>query len=130
MSVDFRPLHPLFCAEVTRGGKPLDLRQVHDRETLTELRDGMNRYGVLVFPQQRFTNAEQLAFAQLWDGALHAKLGSNEVGKTRLGNPALGDTSNRNADGKIRAREDRHRLYSLANRLWHTDASFREPAAR
>ena len=130
MSVNFRPLHPLFCAEVTREGKPLDLRQVHDHETLTELRDGMDKYGVLVFPQQPFTNAEQLAFAQRWDGALHAKLGSNVVDKPRLGNPALGDTSNLSADGKIRGREDRHRLYSLANRLWHTDASFRAPAGR
>src|SRR3954470_2346899 len=83
MSVQFRPLHPMFCAEVTRDGKPLDLRQVHDHETLTELRDGMDKYGVLVFPQQPFTNAEQLAFAQRWDGALHAKLGSNVVDKPR-----------------------------------------------
>ena len=131
MTVSFRPLHPLFFAEVTRDGKPLDLRQVHDQETLTELRDGMDKYGVLVFPQQPFTNAEQLAFAQRWDGALHAKLGSNVVDKkTRLGSPALCDTSNLGMDGKIRSREDRHRLYSLANRLWHTDASFRVPAGR
>jgi len=131
MTINFRPLHPLFCAEVTRDGKPIDLRQLHDQESLTELRNGMDRYGVLVFPQQPFTNAEQLAFAQRWDGALHAKLGSNVVDKkTRLGSPALGDTSNLDIDGKIRSREDRHRLYSLANRLWHTDASFREPAGR
>src|SRR5687768_11316643 len=60
-TVEFRPLHPLFCAEVTvqgTAGKPLDLRQVHDHETLTELRDGMDKYGVLVFPRQPFTNQE------------------------------------------------------------------------
>ncbi len=126
MPVTFRKLHPLFAAEVS----PIDLRKVNDRATLLQLRDGMDEYGVLVFRNQPFTDAEQLDFAQRWDGELHAKLGSGSVAKNRLGNPALGDTSNLNPAGKIRDREDRHRLYSLANRLWHTDASFREPAGR
>ena len=126
MPVTFRKLHPLFAAEVS----PIDLRKVYDRATLQQLRDGMDEFGVLVFRNQPFTDAEQLDFAQRWDGELHAKLGSNTVAKNRLGNPALGDTSNLSPDGKIRDREDRHRLYSLANRLWHTDASFRDPAGR
>lgn len=126
MPVTFRKLHPLFAAEVS----PIDLRKVHDRATLQQLRDGMDEFGVLVFRNQPFTDAEQLDFAQRWDGELHAKLGSNTVAKNRLGNPALGDTSNLGPEGKIREREDRHRLYSLANRLWHTDASFRDPAGR
>lgn len=45
MSLTFRPLHPLFVAEVG----PVDLRTVHDEATLAEIRAGMDRYGVLVF---------------------------------------------------------------------------------
>ena len=34
------------------------------------------------------------------------------------------------ANGKILPRDDRRRMYSLANRLWHTDGSFQDPAGR
>ena len=32
--------------------------------------------------------------------------------------------------GKLLKAEDRKRMYSLGNRLWHTDASFQDPAGR
>ena len=76
MALEFRKLHPLFCAEVTCDGRPLDLRQVADRTTLEALRAGMDQYGVLVFPQQPFTDAEQLAFAERFDGTVHALIAS------------------------------------------------------
>ena len=37
MALPFRKLHPLFAAEAG----PVDLRQVHDRETLERIRAGM-----------------------------------------------------------------------------------------
>jgi alpha-ketoglutarate-dependent 2,4-dichlorophenoxyacetate dioxygenase len=37
----------------------------------------------------------------------------------------LGDISNLTARNELRARDDRSRMYALANRLWHSDASFR-----
>src|SRR5262249_54163076 len=40
------------------------------------------------------------------------------------------DISNVDENGEIRATQDRRREYSLGNRLWHTDASFRDPAGR
>jgi len=130
MSLSFRKLHPTIGAEVTREGQPLDLRQIHDRETLEALRAGMDEYGVLVFRRQPFTNEEQVAFAQRWDGALHTKLGSNAVAKNRFGNDAIADISNVDDQGRIRDAADRQRVYSLANRLWHTDASFQDPPGR
>lgn len=130
MTVDFRPLHPLFCAEVTHAGQPLDLRRVEDRDTLEALRGGMDRYGVLVFRRQPFTDAEQLAFAERFDGTVQSLIASTAVGKNRLGNARLGDISNLDADGKLFGAGDRRRMYSLANRLWHTDSSFRDPAGR
>jgi alpha-ketoglutarate-dependent 2,4-dichlorophenoxyacetate dioxygenase len=41
----------------------------------------------------------------------------------------LGDISNLTARNELRAREDRARMYALANRLWHSDASFRAVGA-
>ncbi|MGH7324758.1 MAG: TauD/TfdA dioxygenase family protein [Candidatus Rokuibacteriota bacterium] len=126
MAVTFRKLHPHFVAEVS----PVDLRQVHDRETLAEIRAGMDEYAILVFRDQPFTDEEQLAFAQRLDGQLHSRTGAAALGKSRLGNEALSDISNVGDDGEILKGDDRRRMYGLGNRLWHTDASFQDPPGR
>ncbi len=126
MTVTFHRLHPHFVAEVG----PLDLRQVHDRHTLEEIRAGMDEYGVLVFRDQPFTDPEQLAFAQRFDGALHSKTGAAVLGSNRFGNEALTDISNLDENSEILRADDRRRVYALGNRLWHTDASFQDPAGR
>ena len=126
MSLSFRPLHPTFMAEVG----PVDLRDVRDEAALEEIRDGMDRYGVLVFKDQGFDDAELLAFAQRFDGELHAKTGISALATSRLGNEALTDISNLDEDGRILDSSDRRRMYGLGNRLWHTDASFQDPPGR
>src|ERR1051326_813864 len=126
MTLTFRPLHPHFAAEVG----PVDLRRVDDEKTLAEIRGGMDEYAVLVFRDQPFADEEQLAFAQRLDGVLHTKLGISALQKNRFGNEALGDISNLGGDGEILQQGDRRRAYGLGNRLWHTDASFQDPAGR
>jgi len=126
MSLSFRPLHPIFAAEVST----VDLRTVRDRETLSRIRAGMDEYAVLVFRNQSLTIQEQLAFAQRFDGSLHTKTGISAIAKNRLGTEAVSDVSNVGPDGAILARDDRRRAFSLGNRLWHTDASFQDPAGR
>ena len=126
MALTFRKLHPHFVGEVG----PVDLRRVHDAETLAEIRAGMDEYAVLVFRDQPFTDAEQLDFAQRLDGALHTKLGSSAIQKNRFGNEALGDISNLDENGEIMQSDSRRRMYGLGNRLWHTDASFQDPPGR
>ena len=124
--IRFKPLHPTFVAEVS----PIDLRQVHDAQTLLALRAGMDQYGVLVFRQQPFTDDEQLAFAARFDGQLHAQTSTAVMVKNRFGNEALSDISNVGADGEVLPPDDRRRVSSLANRLWHADATFVDPAGR
>jgi len=85
MTLTFKQLHPAFVGEAS----PFELRQIHDDATLAAIRDAMNRYAVLVFHDQRFTDDEHLAFAQRLDGALHTKLGSASIQKNRFGNEAL-----------------------------------------
>ncbi len=126
MSLAFRPLHPLFAAEAG----PVDLRRAADRETLEEIRAGMDRYAVLVFRDQPLSGEEQLAFAERLDGKLHAKTGAAVLGKNRFGNEALTDISNVDEAGGLLEAGDRRRMYALGNRLWHTDASFQDPPGR
>jgi alpha-ketoglutarate-dependent 2,4-dichlorophenoxyacetate dioxygenase len=126
MGLSFRKLHPHFVAEVS----PIDLRSAHDPAVLEEIRAGMDEFAVLVFHDQPFTDAEQLAFAERFDGTLHTKLGISALQTNRFGNEALGDISNLGADGQILAADDRRRAYGLGNRLWHTDASFQNPPGR
>ena len=127
MSLTFRKLHPNFAAELT---SPIDLRSVYDDATLEEIRAGMDEYGVLVFHDQPLTDADQLAFAQRFDGELHTKTGTSVLQKNRFGNEALSDISNVDENGDILDSNDRRRMYSLGNRLWHTDASFQDPPGR
>ena len=126
MTVTITPLTPGFAGEVG----PIDLRKVRDRETLEAIRAGMDKYAVLVFRDQDFTNDEQLDFAQRFDGTLHARTSSAAISGNRFGNEALADVSNVGADGKIRSADDRKRASAVANRLWHTDASFVDPPGR
>ena len=126
MTLTFRKLSAHFAAEVS----PVELRRVHDSETLAEIRAGMDEYAVLVFHDQPFTDEEQLAFARRLDGELHTKTGARVLVKSRLGNEAVGDISNLDEDGGIVQSGDRRRMYSLGNRLWHTDASFQDPPGR
>src|SRR5690606_9292071 len=67
---------------------------------------------------------------QSLDGALHTRTGISALQKNRFGNEALTDISNVGEGGAILEAEDRRRAYSLANRLWHTDASFVDPPGR
>ena len=126
MALTFTPLHPLFAGEVSA----IDLRQVSDSATLEQLRSGMDQYGVLVFRHQPFTDNEQLDFAQRFDRTLHAKTSTAVLINNRFGNEALSDISNVGSDGEILPPGDRRRVSSLANRLWHTDASFVDPPGR
>lgn len=126
MALTFRQLHPYFVAEVS----PINLRRVHDRETLDQLRSGMDTYAVLVFREQTLTDDEHIAFAQRFDGQLHTKTGISALQKSRLGNEALADISNLDENGELLKADDRRRMYGLGNRLWHTDASFQDPPGR
>ena len=125
MQVTFRRLQPLFVGEVTSA---ISLRETFDEETLAKLRAGMDEYGVMVIHGQDFSNEEEMAFAERLDGQL------NRVGvlakKNKFGDSALIDISNIDESGDILDTYSRQRMYSLGNRLWHTDAAFNDPRGR
>jgi alpha-ketoglutarate-dependent 2,4-dichlorophenoxyacetate dioxygenase len=78
---------------------------------------------VLVLRNQRVSDAQLKRFAGEF-GPLEIGRGALQGGRRRLAIPEIGDISNLDTDGAIRARDDRRRLDSLGNRLWHTDASY------
>ena len=126
MTLQFRKLHPLFVAETSQ----VDLRDVRDDETLELIRAGMDEHAVLVFRDQSFLGQEQLDFATRLDGELHRKTGISVLHKSRFEDEALTDVSNVGGGGEVLESNDRKRQYGLANRLWHTDASFQDPRGR
>ena len=121
MALIDRPLHPLFVGEVSG----VVLRETHDPATLDAIRTLLDRYAVLVFRDQPFDDEEQTAFARRLDGELVMTVARTVIdAKPRLTAPGITDISNLDEDGAVRARDDRARLDSLGNRLWHTDASY------
>src|SRR4051794_2192857 len=126
MKSSFRPLQERFTAEVTG----VEVRTVHNPSELGSIREAMDRFAVVVFRGQPLSDAEQLAFAERFDGKLHTKTGAAVLRKSRLGNEALTDISNVAENGELRRASAGRRMCALGNRLWHTDASFEDPPGR
>lgn len=128
MAFEVRSLKPGFAAEVTG----LDLRAVDDRATLERLRAAMDDFAVCVFRDQPFDDETQMAFATRFDGTLHSQTGRGAVEGDRRRLPAreMTDISNLDEHGKTLDLGDSRRIQGLANRLWHTDASFTDPPGR
>ena len=125
MRLAIRPITPEFAAEVTG----LDAAQPLDDADLAELWRAIDRYCVLVLPDQRLVDGELKDFAARF-GPLEIGRIAARGGKRRLALPEIGDISNLDLNNRLRARDDRGRLDALGNRLWHTDGSFRRVPLR
>ena len=123
MSISIRHLHRHFAGEVTG----VDITRPLPRASVAAIEAGMDRYAVLAFPDQPLTDEQQCDFSGNF-GELEVTL-AGQLSKPedrRLGDRLeLGDISNLTAQNRLRARDDQKRMYALANRLWHSDASFR-----
>jgi alpha-ketoglutarate-dependent 2,4-dichlorophenoxyacetate dioxygenase len=119
MPIELRKLHPLFVAEASG----VDLSRPVDAETVRAIWDAIDHYAVLVFHDQRLDDAQLRDFAARF-GELEIGRSAARGGRRRLAIPQIGDISNLDEDNQVRALDDRRRLDSLGNRLWHTDASY------
>ncbi|MFI5034441.1 MAG: TauD/TfdA dioxygenase family protein [Reyranellales bacterium] len=119
MNIETRPLHPHIAAEVTG----IDLAQPIGADTVDAIWSAIDRHAVLVFRNQRLSDAQLRDFAALF-GPLEIGRAAARPGKRRLAIPQIGDISNLDEDNRVRRLDDRRRLDSLGNRLWHTDASY------
>jgi alpha-ketoglutarate-dependent 2,4-dichlorophenoxyacetate dioxygenase len=126
MSVTIAELTPGFVGEVSG----LDITQPLTRSQVADLEAGMDRFAVLVYHDQRFTDDRQKAFSINF-GPLEQTEGGNVTRpEDRRLDPQMADVSNLGADHKPLARDDRRRLFNLGNQLWHSDSSFRAIPAK
>ena len=119
MALAITPMHPYVGAEVNG----LDLSGPIDDASVNELCRAIDCHAVLVFHDQQISD-RQLHDCAARFGELEIGRGALQGGRPRLSIPQIGDISNLDEDNRLRARDDRRRLYSLGNRLWHTDASY------
>jgi alpha-ketoglutarate-dependent 2,4-dichlorophenoxyacetate dioxygenase len=127
MPVSFRQLHPAFAAEVSG----IDCGKALGVEEVVAVEAGMDRYAVLVFPDQNSTDEQQLAFTRHFGELENYATGGHIRQRTdsRLG-PGMADFSNLDKDGRVMSAEDRVWFFKLGDRLWHSDSSFRPVPAK
>jgi alpha-ketoglutarate-dependent 2,4-dichlorophenoxyacetate dioxygenase len=127
MSVSIRSIHPVFVGEVSG----VDCREPLDPSDVAAIEAGMDQYAVLVFRDQPMTDEQQLAFT-LRFGELESYHLPGHIRKnsdSRLG-PGMADFSNLAKDGSLMSTQDRVWFFKLADRLWHSDSSFRPIPAK
>jgi alpha-ketoglutarate-dependent 2,4-dichlorophenoxyacetate dioxygenase len=108
----------------------VDLTRPLTEADIAAIHAGMDKYAVLVFHDQDFTDEQQLAFTQsLGPIELAIATGLRRPEEYRLPE-TFADVSNLDKEGKPFAREDRRRLFSIGNRLWHSDSSFKVVPAK
>jgi alpha-ketoglutarate-dependent 2,4-dichlorophenoxyacetate dioxygenase len=130
MSVAIEPIDPInlrFFAGVVSG---CDLTRPLSRAEIAAIHAGMDRFGVLVFHDQRIDDEQQVAFSRSL-GPLEQATGDIVTApEARRLSMDLNDISNLDQHNKVFARDDRRRLFDLGNLLWHSDSSFKPVPAK
>ena len=126
MSLQLKPLHPLFGAEATG----IDIAKPVDAAAVRAIDAAMDQYAVLVFRGQPLDQDQQYAFASSF-GKLDSGLKKLSPGApSRFKHEEMLDISNVKPDGSLHAAADRKTISNFANQLWHSDSSFERPAGK
>ena len=125
MSISIYPVTPDFAAEIG----DVNLAQPLSHEDRAAIKDAFWKYAVLIFPAQEINSDQHVAFASQF-GPMEPNINSyaDEIKKERIDN-RVSDVSNLGDDNEILPTASRKRQSGLANRLWHTDSSFRHVPA-
>ena len=118
MDVSVHAVRPSFAARISG----VDLAALAPDE-VSALREAIDTYAVLVFADQHLDDDQLLGLGKTFGDVEPPR---NHRVVQRLKHAELADISNLDANNRLRARDDHRRLDSLGNRLWHSDASFRE----
>ena len=119
------PKRPDFVGRVSG----IDLREPVTGEQVEAVRRGMDHYAVLVFPDQRLDDAQQVAFTRHFGEIEPAYFVPGDTVQAGRLAPEINDISNLDKDNKVLERESRQRLYQLGNLLWHSDSSYKSTPA-
>jgi alpha-ketoglutarate-dependent 2,4-dichlorophenoxyacetate dioxygenase len=130
MTVSIQQIHPVFVAEVsgTDCAHPLSDPEV------AAIKAGMDEYGVLVFHDQPLTDEQRLRFT-LQFGTMEPGFGNIRAHfragqEVRTLGAGIADFSNLDGAGKPLPPDSRAYMFKLADRLWHSDSSFKAIPAK
>jgi alpha-ketoglutarate-dependent 2,4-dichlorophenoxyacetate dioxygenase len=129
MTITIKPIDPVgraFFAGVVSG---IDLTKPLNANEVEAVHAGMDRYGVLVFHDQKIDDDQQLVFSRAL-GPLEQATGDIAAPQDRRVSMDLNDISNLDKNNNVLARDDRRRLFGLGNMLWHSDSSFKDVPAK
>lgn len=117
-TLNIEPIHPEFGAEITG----VDLRETPSADVIDEIRDSIDDYSFLCFPDQPFDDDRHIAFTRLFGEpeASHVKLGQEGV------IDYLGTIGNVQDDGSVLGNDHQRTRFQTGNNMWHSDSSFRE----
>jgi alpha-ketoglutarate-dependent 2,4-dichlorophenoxyacetate dioxygenase len=122
MTMSVRPIDaqkPDFVGEVDG----IDLSRCPEETEIAAIHAAMNRFAVLVFHDQRLDDEQQLQFSRML-GSPALDDGDLRQGAERRLSLELADISNLDRNSRVMGRDDRRRLFTLGNLLWHSDRSF------
>jgi alpha-ketoglutarate-dependent 2,4-dichlorophenoxyacetate dioxygenase len=125
MAITVCPITPGFATEIG----DIDLSRPLGADEVAEIKQAFWDFAVLVFPDQNLTDRQHLDFAGHF-GPLETSIAAlNNDAKLRI-RAELADVSNLNLRNEIWSEASRLRALAQANRLWHTDSSFKYLPAR
>jgi alpha-ketoglutarate-dependent 2,4-dichlorophenoxyacetate dioxygenase len=119
------PVTESFAAEIG----DIDLSVPLSPEQHAEVEAAFNRYAVLIFPDQRLTIDQHLDFARTF-GPLETSIQAIRSDAQLRLRPDIADVSNLAAGDAIWGEDSRRRMFEMANRMWHTDSSFKRVPAK
>lgn len=127
MPISIRPISSYFAGEVTG----IDIRNALNTEEIAAINRGMDKYAVLVLPDQNIDDAQQSAFSRNF-GTLEIPGSDSNITKStdRRVSSDIADISNLDRNQKLLKRDDRQRMFNLGNQLWHSDSSFKPVPAK
>lgn len=125
MAITICPVTESFAAEIG----DVDLSRPLSTEDRDAIDGAFSRYSVLVFPDQQLSVDQHLDFARYF-GPLETSIQAiRKDAKLRV--PVeIADVSNLDHDQQRWDEQSRRRRFEMANRLWHTDSSFKRIPAK
>ena len=129
MAFTIRPAEPDRLPDFAGVVDGIDLREPLSPENVAAITAGMDRFAVLIFHGQNIDDEQQLAFSRNF-GALEIANADIRRPEDRRLQAEIADISNLNRNNEIMSRDDRRRLFSLGNMLWHSDSSFKPTPAK
>ncbi|MEM7059538.1 MAG: TauD/TfdA family dioxygenase [Pseudomonadota bacterium] len=115
------PLHDEFGAKITG----VDMTTPLSGDRLDQVREAIDTYSFVWFPEQGFDDEKQLAFTRALGDPEPSHVAYGEEGKVEY----FGTIGNVQDDGTALGNSAKKTIFLTGNNMWHSDASFKEVPA-